>query len=45
MTGMGLTPCWPPVAEDIRDLQSRARHLGPASAGWPRFLQLERNVL
>jgi hypothetical protein len=26
MAGMGLTPCWAMAAEDIRNLQSRARH-------------------
>ena len=45
MAGMGLTPCRTMVAEDIRNLQSRTRHPGPASAGRPGLLQLDRDVL
>jgi len=26
MAGIGLTPCWPVIAEDIRDLQRRTGH-------------------
>ena len=44
MAGMGLTPCRAMVAEDIRNLQSRARH-ARASAGWPNLLELECNML
>src|SRR3954447_19079241 len=33
------------VAEDIRNLQSRTRHAGLASAGRPGLLQLDRDVL
>src|SRR5215472_16386529 len=33
VAGIGATPCRPVVAEDIRDLQRRARHGRGASAG------------
>ena len=45
MAGIGLTPCRAMVAEDIRNLQSRARHARRASAGRPDLLELERDVL
>jgi hypothetical protein len=45
MAGMGLTPCYAMAAEDIRNLQSRARHKRRASAGWPDLLELERDML
>jgi hypothetical protein len=44
MAGLSLTPCRTMAAEDIRDLQSRARH-ARVSAGWPDLLELERDVL
>ena len=44
MAGIGLTPCRAMAAEDIRNLQSRARH-ARASAGRPDLLELERDVL
>jgi hypothetical protein len=34
MAGIGRTPCRTMVAEDIRNLQRRARHARPASGGW-----------
>ena len=33
MAGMGLTPCRTMVAEDIRNLQSRARHVASRQPG------------
>ena len=45
MAGMGLTPCRTMAAEDIRDLQSRARHKRRASVGWLDLLELERDML
>src|SRR5690242_8724727 len=45
MASMGLTPCRTMAAEDIRNLQGRARHKRRASAGWPDLLELERDVL
>ena len=45
MAGIGSAPCRSMVAEDIRDLQSRARHKRLASAGRPDLLELERDVL
>src|SRR6516162_989141 len=33
MAGVSLTPCRPVAAEDIRDLQCRARHARRASGG------------
>jgi hypothetical protein len=33
MAGIGLTPCRTMAAEDIRDLQRRARHARRASGG------------
>ena len=45
MAGMGLTPSRAMAAEDIRNLQNRARHKRRASAGWPDLLQFERDVL
>ena len=44
MAGIGSAPCRTRVAEDIRNLQSRTRHAGPASAGRPGLLQLDRDV-
>jgi hypothetical protein len=44
MAGMGLTPCQAMAAEDIRNLQGRARHCR-VSTGWPDLLELERDVL
>ena len=44
MAGMGLTPCRTMAAEDIRNLQSRARH-ARASAGRPDLFKLERKML
>jgi hypothetical protein len=40
MAGIGLAPCWPMVAEDIRDLQQSTGH-GRYAVGWsllPLFL-------
>ena len=34
MAGIGLTPCRSMIAEDIRDLQRRARHPRRALGGW-----------
>ena len=45
MAGIGLAPCRTTVAENIRDLQRRARHARRASAGWSHLLELHRNVL
>src|ERR1700747_869544 len=45
MAGMGLTPCRTMAAEDIRDLQSRARHKRRASVGRPDLFELERKML
>jgi hypothetical protein len=45
MAGIGSAPCRSMIAEDIRNLQSRARHKRSASAGWPDLLELERDVL
>jgi hypothetical protein len=33
MAGMGFAPCYAMAAEDIRNLQTRARHKGRRSAG------------
>ena len=44
MAGMGLTPSRTMAAEDIRNLQNRARH-ARVSAGWPDLLELERDRL
>ena len=33
MAGIGLAPCRAVVAEDIRDLQRRTRHVSRASGG------------
>ena len=45
MAGMSFTPCRAMVAEDIRNLQSRARHKCCASVGRPDLLALESDVL
>jgi hypothetical protein len=45
MAGIGFAPCRAMAAEDIRTLQSRARHACRASAGRPDLLELERDVL
>ena len=45
MAGMGLAPCDAMAAEDIRNLQSRARHKRRTSAGWPVLPELERDML
>ena len=45
MAGMSLTPFYAMAAEDIRNLQGRARQKRPASAGRPDLLELERDVL
>ena len=45
MAGVGLTPRRSVVAEDIRDLQSRARHARRALAGWPHLLELQGDML
>ena len=45
MAGMGLAPCRTMAAEDIRNLQSRARHKRRASVGWLDLLELERDML
>src|SRR3984885_14538708 len=37
-------PYWAMAAEDIRNLQSRARHKRRASAGWPDLFELEREM-
>ena len=43
MTAVGITPCGPVAAEDVRDLQSWPGHGGPALC--PRFLLLQRQPL
>ena len=40
MAGMGLTPCYAMAAEDIRNLQSRARHQRRDQPGGRIFLSL-----
>ena len=45
MAGMGLTPCRAMAAEDIRNLQSWARHRRRASGGWLDLFELERDML
>ena len=45
MAGMGLTPGRAMIAEDIRNLQGRARHKRRASAGWPDLPELECDML
>ena len=45
MAGMALTPSRAMAAEDIRNLQSRARHACRASAGRTDLLELEREML
>jgi hypothetical protein len=45
MAGVGLTPRRSMAAEDIRDLQSRARHARRALGGWSKLLELERDML
>ena len=45
MAGIGLTPRRSMAAEDIRDLQSRARHARRALGGRSNLLELERDVL
>src|SRR5262249_22774297 len=45
MAGMGLTPSRAMVAEDIRNLQSRARHKCRASTRWPDLRELEHDML
>ena len=43
MTGIGFAPYRAMAAEDIRNLQGRARHA--ASAGWSDLLELECDAL
>jgi len=45
MASVGLTPRRSVVAEDTRDLQSRARHARRALGGCFRLLELERDML
>lgn len=44
-TGVGLVPCRTMAAENIRDLQSRARHRRQPSARCLNLLELDRDVL
>ena len=37
MAGVGAAPCRSMIAEDIRDLQCRARHARRALGGWLAF--------
>lgn len=45
MAGVGLTPRPSMPAEDIRDLQNRARHARRALGGWLGRLELQRDML
>src|SRR6266851_9924427 len=45
MAGIGLTPCRSMDAEDIRELQRRARHARRALAGRPGLLELAGDML
>ena len=45
MAGIGLTPGRSMVAENIRDLQNRARHARRALGGWLGTPELERDML
>ena len=45
MAGIGSAPCRSMAAEDIRDLQSWARHARRALGGRLRLLELERDML
>src|SRR5262245_30070071 len=45
MAGMGVAPCRSMAAEDIRDLQNRARYARRALAGRSHLLELERDML
>ena len=45
MAGMGFAPCQAMAAEDIRNLQSRARHARRASGGRSNLLELESDML
>ena len=45
MAGIGLTPCRSMIAENIRDLQRRARHLRRALSGRPRLTELAGDML
>ena len=44
MAGVGLTPCRSMAAENIRDLQNRARHARRA-LGWRGRFELQRDML
>src|SRR5258708_1151782 len=45
MAGVGLTPGRSMAAENIRDLQNRARHARRALGGWLGAPELERDML
>jgi len=45
MAGVGLPPRRAVVAEDIRNLQSRAAHVSRASGGRPHLLEVDRDTL
>ena len=45
MAGIGLTPGRSMAAENIRDLQNRARHARRAVGGWLGAPELERDML
>jgi len=45
MAGVGTTPRRSMAAEDIRNLQRRARHARRASGGRPNLLELQRDML
>ena len=45
MAGVGLTPGRSMAAENIRDLQNRARHARRALGGWLGALELQRDML
>ena len=45
MAGVGLTPCRSMAAENIRDLQNRARHARRALGGWRGAFELRRDML
>src|SRR5262249_40371715 len=42
VSGIGRTPCWTMVAEDVCDLQRWTRHGGARLRGWPVLLALLR---
>jgi hypothetical protein len=45
MAGIGLAPCRSMAAEDIRDLQCRARHARRALRGWLGLVELTGDML